>query len=206
MSSESVARSRRGTGGGIAFVVSGPSGAGKNSAIERVMRILHDLCYSVSYTTRPRRAGEEDGVDYRYVSREEFARLIARGELLEHVTYLGDQYGTSRSQIKELFAQGKDVILNIDVEGAKTVRRRGLDEFTVIFIFFSPSSLEALRERLRERGTESEAEIEARLEVASREMEAIPFFDYLVINDDLGRAVEELSSIIVAERCRIVHD
>ncbi|MCX6096211.1 MAG: guanylate kinase [Candidatus Bipolaricaulota bacterium] len=204
MSSEGIVRLRRGAGRGLAFVVSGPSGAGKNSAIDRVMARVPGLSYSVSYTTRRRRAGETDGVDYRYVSRAEFDRLVACGELLEHVTYLGDEYGTSRAQVKERFAQGKDVVLNIDVEGAKTVRRQGLAEFSVVFIFFAPASLDQLGERLAERGTESEREIAARLEVAAREMEAIVLFDYLVVNEKLDQAVEELASIIVAERSRIV--
>ena len=204
MSSEGIVRLRRGVGRGLAFVVSGPSGAGKNSAIDRVMARVPGLSYSVSYTTRRRRAGETDGVDYRYVSRAEFDRLVACGGLLEHVTYLGDEYGTSRAQVKERFAQGKDVVLNIDVEGAKTVRRQGLAEFSVVFIFFAPASLDQLGERLAERGTESEREIAARLEVAAREMEAIVLFDYLVVNEKLDQAVEELASIIVAERSRIV--
>jgi len=204
MSSEGIVRLRRGVGRGLAFVVSGPSGAGKNSAIDRVMARVPGLSYSVSYTTRPRRAGETDGVDYRYVSRAEFDRLVACGGLLEHVTYLGDEYGTSRAQVKERFAQGKDVVLNIDVEGAKTVRRQGLAEFSVVFIFFAPASLDQLGERLAERGTESEREIAARLEVAAREMEAIVLFDYLVVNEKLDQAVEELAAIIVAERSRIV--
>lgn len=204
MSSEVIARLRRGAGRGLAFVVSGPSGAGKNSAIDQVMARVPRLSYSVSYTTRPRRAGETDGVDYRYVSRVEFRGLVERGELLEHVTYLGDEYGTSRAKIREVFAQGKDVVLNIDVEGAKTVRRQGLAEFSVIFVFFAPASLDQLGKRLRERGTEGDREIAARLEVAAREMEAIPLFDYLVVNERLDQAVEELASIIVAERSRIV--
>jgi guanylate kinase len=208
MSSEAIARSRQGVGRGLAFVVSGPSGAGKNSAIDRVLERVTGLAYSVSYTTRPRRTGEKDGVDYRYVSRDQFGRLVAEGEFLEHVTYLGDQYGTARSQIREVFARGQDVVLNIDVEGAKTVRERGLAEFSVVFIFFAPASLEQLRERLRERGTEADEEIEARVKVAAREMTTIPLFDYLVVNERLDAAVEELASIVIAERCRVVgrHD
>ena len=205
MSSEPMAGLRQGVGRGLAFVVSGPSGAGKNSAIDRVVERVAGLAYSVSYTTRPRRAGEKDGVDYRYVTRDEFARLTAEGELLEHVTYLGDEYGTARSQIKQVFARSQDVILNIDVEGAKAVRGRGLAEFAVVFIFFAPASLDQLRERLRERGTETEEEIEARLKVAAHEMAAIPLFDYLILNERLDAAVEELAAIITAERSRVVN-
>jgi len=204
MSSESIAGLRQGVGRGLAFVVSGPSGAGKNSAIDRLLERVSGLAYSVSYTTRPRRAGEKDGVDYRYVTREEFARLLAQGEFLEHVTYLGDQYGTARSQIRDVFARGQDVILNIDVEGAKTVRGRGLAESSVVFVFFAPASLDQLGQRLRERGTETEEEIEARLRVAACEMTAIPVFDYLVVNERLDAAVDELAAIITAERSRVV--
>lgn len=206
MSSESIAHRRRGIGSGLAFVVCGPSGAGKNSVIERVMQILPGLSYSVSYTTRPQRLGEVDGVDYHYVSRQKFVELLAKGELVEHVTYLGDQYGTSRSQIEEVFTRGEDVILNIDVEGAKTLQKQGLLDFTVVYIFLAPSSLELLEKRLRARGTENEEQIYGRLDVAAKEMAALPLFDYLVLNDDIEVAVEELRSIITAERSRLVED
>ncbi len=205
MSSESIVKTRRGVGGGIAFVVCGPSGAGKNSVIERVMQILPGLSYSVSYTTRPRRSGEVNGKDYYYITHQEFDRLVSEGEMVEHVTYLGDQYGTSRAQICEVFSREKDVILNIDVEGAKTLKGSGLLDFSVIYVFLTPSSLAILGERLRIRGTEDEEEIRARLTVAAQEMETLPLFDYLVVNDELDIAVDELRSIIVAERSRILH-
>jgi len=204
MSSDTIATWRRGIGSGIAFVVCGPSGAGKTSVIDRVMQILPGLSYSVSYTTRPQRPGEKDGVDYHYVTQEAFEHLIKNGELVEHVSYLGDQYGTSRSQIEAVFARGEDVVLNIDVEGAKTLQQRGLLDATAVYICLAPSSLDRLGQRLKERGTERAAQIRARLAVAAREMEALPHFDYLVINDDLEDAVDELRSIIVAERSRIV--
>jgi guanylate kinase len=202
MSSDITAR-RKGIGHGLAFVVSGPSGAGKNSVINRAMETISDLRYSVSYTTRPRREHEVDGVDYLFVRREEFTRRVANGDFVEHVTYLGDLYGTSRSQIDGVVAQGLDVILNIDVEGAKLVRRTGLGDHTVAFVFLVPSSLARLEERLRTRGTESDEQIAERLEVATREMEAISVFDYLEINNDLETAVAELQAIITAERLRI---
>lgn len=186
------------------MVVCGPSGAGKNSVIERVMKILPGLSFSVSYTTRPQRSGEVDGADYHYVSPQEFDRLVASGELVEHVTYLGDQYGTSRTQIEEVFARGEDVILNIDVEGAKTLQQGGLLSCAVVYVFLAPSSLDLLEERLRARATESDKQISARLEVAREEMEALSCFDYLVLNNDIEAAVDELRSIIVAERSRVV--
>jgi guanylate kinase len=205
MSNKALDSWRRGRGSGLAFIVSGPSGAGKNSVIERVMADLPGLSYSVSYTTRPRREDEVDGVDYHYVSSQEFERLIANGELIEHVTYLGDQYGTGRAQIREVFERGEDVVLNIDVEGAKTLREKDLiDTTTAVYVFLAPSSLGRLEERLRKRGSENEESIRARLDVAAKEMEALPVFDYLVINDKLDRAVEELRSIILAERCRVL--
>ena len=205
MSSESIAKARRGVGGGIAFVVCGPSGAGKNSVIERAMQILPGLSYSVSYTTRPRRSNEVNGKDYHYITHQEFDRLVSEGEMVEHVTYLGDQYGTSRTQIREVFSRGKDVILNIDVEGAKALKGSGLLDFSVVYVFLTPSSLAILGERLRFRGTEDDKEIHARLTVAAQEVETLPLFDYLVVNDELNVAVYELQSIIVAERSRIIH-
>ncbi len=204
MLNETILHHRRGIGSGLAFVVSGPSGAGKNSVIDRVMQDLPGLSYSVSYTTRPPRPHEVPGRDYHFISRDEFERLIAAGELVEHVQYLGDYYGTGQTQIKEVFARGEDVILNIDVNGAKTLHEKGLLRFTVVYVFLATSSLAILANRLRARGTENEREIEARLAVATRELEAIPTFDYLVINDELDEAVEELSGIVTAERARII--
>jgi len=204
MSSRKIEASRKGIGSGLAFVVTGPSGAGKNSVIDRVMKELPGLAFSVSYTTRPRREGEIEGVDYIYVSREEFSRMIEEGEFVEHMTYLDDMYGTSRSQIERLFAEGKDVILNIDVEGAKTLHKTGLGKYTIVYVFLTPSSLDRLAERLGRRGTENEEEIEERLRVAESELKALPAFDYLVINDDFETAVGELRAIITAERLRII--
>jgi guanylate kinase len=203
MSSSAVAARRRGIGGRLAIVVTGPSGAGKNSVIKRVLDELPRLVYSVSHTTRPRREGEADGVDYVYVSRDEFERLIRDGKFVEHMTYLGDHYGTSRAQIEKVFAHGDDLILNLDVEGAKSLRRTGLDDHTVVYVFLAPPTLEHLARRLRARGSESDAEISERLRVAEHEMGAIGIFDYLVINDDFDDAVAELRSVIVAERSRI---
>jgi len=142
-------------------------------------------------------------VDDLFVCREEFTRRVESGDFVEHVTYLGDLYGTSRSQIDGVVAQGLDVILNIDVEGAKLVRRTGLGNHTVVYVFLVPSSLARLEERLRARGTESDEQIADRLEAATREMEAMDVFNYLVINDNLETAVAELRAIVMAERLRI---
>ena len=204
MSSRKIEASRKGIGSGLAFVVTGPSGAGKNSVIDRVMKELPGLAFSVSYTTRPPRPGEIDGVDYIYVSRAEFLRLIEKGDFIEHMTYLDDMYGTSRSQIEGIFAAGKDVILNIYVEGAKSLHKTGLGKHTIVYVFLTPSSLDRLAERLRRRGSENEEEIKERLCVAESELKALSTFDYLVINDDFDTAVAELSAIITAERLRII--
>ena len=199
MSSEAIIEHRRGVGGGLAFVVCGPSGAGKNSVIERVMEVIPG--FSVSFTTRPRRSDEVDGRDYHFITDKQFTELVENDEVVEHVTYLGHKYGTSRAQIKEVFAEGKDVILNIDVNGAKKLMDRGLNDFSIVYVFLTPSSLET---RLRERGTETEKQMQARLAVAAKEMKSMPLFEYLVINDDLDTAVDELRAIVVAERCRII--
>ncbi len=204
MSNDAISDQRRGVGGGVAFIVCGPSGAGKNSVIERVMELLPGLSYSVSFTTRPRRSDEVDGRDYHFITDEQFRDLVDRDQVIEHVTYLGHSYGTSRQQIMEVFAEGKDVILNIDVNGARTLKQSGLSDFSVVYIFLTPSSLEILGERLRERGTETQVQIGSRLEVAGEEMKSLPIFDYLVINDDLETAVDELRSIVVSERCRVI--
>lgn len=194
---------RPGVGSGLAFVVTGPSGAGKNSVIDLVMAELPGLVYSVSYTSRPRRPSEVDHEDYVFVSPDEFLQRIAANDFLEHVTYLDDHYGTSRSQIEGFVARGLDVILNIEVEGAKTLQKRDMGDMRVVYIFLTPSSIHELEERLRKRNTEDGPKIRRRLEVAKREMDSLPLFDYLVINDDLITAVRELSSIIVAERIRL---
>lgn len=201
--SNSPADSRRGIGSGLAFVVTGPSGAGKNSVIDRVMAKLSGLVYSVSYTSRRRRPSEVDGEDYVFVSRQQFVQRIDDGDFLEHVTYLDDHYGTSRSQLEGFISQDLDVVLNIEVKGAKTLQRKDMSPIKVLYIFLTPSSAEELESRLRKRNTEDEAKIQRRLEVAKGEMKELPCFDFLIINDDLDTAVEELASIIVAERIRV---
>lgn len=206
MSSDGITARRRGAGRGLAFIVSGPSGAGKNSVINRVMKLEPNLAFSVSYTTRSRRRREAEGIDYHYVSRDEFARLLDAGELVEHVTYHEDLYGTGRSQIDRVVAAGKDVILNVDVEGAKRLQAIGLPPYTVSYIFLVPSSLHRLEERLRARGSESPQHIADRLRIAEREMDSLGDFDYLVINDDFDTAVAELRAIVISERLRILAD
>jgi len=194
---------RQGIGCGLAIVVTGPSGAGKNSVIDAVMEQLPNLVYSVSYTSRECRDGEVYGEDYYFVSKAEFQERIDRGDFIEHVMYVGDHYGTSRSQIEAAMAAKQDVILNIEVIGARKVMRGGIGDHRVIFVFLAPSSMDVLEARLRKRNTEDENEMARRLETAREEMKALPEFDYLVLNDAFEDAVDELRAIILAERCRI---
>lgn len=203
MSSERLDAARRGAGYGIAFVVTGPSGAGKTSVIERVMSELPRLAFSVSHTTRPRRDGETDGKHYIFVDDAVFERLLGSGGFVEHTVYSGARYGTGREQLEGLFTQGFDVILNVEVEGAAALRARGLGSHPVVDIFLTPSSLDELGRRLRARGSEHDRKIDERLTVAEREMRELPAFDYLVLNDDLEEASAELASIITAERLRV---
>jgi len=203
MSSERFDTARRGVGSGIAFVVTGPSGAGKTSVIERVMNAIPRLAFSVSHTTRSRRSGETDGEDYLFVSEDDFDRLVQEGAFVEHTVYSGAHYGTSRTQLEAAFERGDDVILNVEIEGAESLRTVGLAGRPIVYVFLAPSSLDRLAERLRVRGTESEAKIAERIAVAAREMDALDAFDYLVVNDELDVAVAELAAIVVAERARV---
>ena len=202
--SSDLSTHRRGAGSGLVFVVAGPSGAGKNSVIDAVMERLDGLAFSVSYTSRPRREGEVDGENYVYVTGEAFDRLVEEGEFIEHVVYSGHQYGTSRGQIARRLTEGLDVILQIEVQGARRIREDGIAGCRVVHVFLTPSSLDRLGERLRARGTETEEQIARRLAVAADEIRQIEAFEYLVINDDFDRAVDELAGIIVAERARII--
>lgn len=194
----------RSAGAGLMFVVCGPSGAGKTSVINRVMECVPGLSFSVSHTTRRRREGETDGVDYHYVDEARFRQLVDCGELVEHVVYQGDQYGTSRGEISRVFAAGNDVILNIDVQGARLLQKEGVGpDAAAVYIFLTTPNRQRLRERLERRGTESREVVESRLATAEEEMNSIADFDYLVINEHLDQAVAELSAIVTAERIRI---
>jgi len=188
---------------GIAFVVTGPSGAGKSSVITELLRQDGRLTFSVSATTRPRRPGEVHGQDYYFVSEAEFDRMLARGELLEWTEYQGHRYGTPRREVVDRLAQGKDVLLNVEVRGALAIAKASLP-YPVVPVFLVPPSWEELRRRILARGTESESALRERLAIAREEVRHIPEFRYLVVNDRLEEAVTELSAIIAAERRRIV--
>ena len=181
-------------------VISGPSGAGKSSFVKALLgRYPVDLVYSVSATTRPRRAHEIEGRDYFFLSREEFRRRVDAGEFVEHAEVHGELYGTLKSQTEAVLRSSRNVLLDIDVQGGRSVRRIYPDG---VFIFVLPPSIAALEERLRARGTDGEERIKLRLENARREIGIAREYDYVVVNDDLDDATRKVLAIIEAETCR----
>ena len=181
-------------------VVSAPSGAGKTTVVARVLRELGGLRFSVSHTTRPPRGAERDGVEYHFVSREQFARLRDSGGLLEWAEVHGNLYGTGLAEIERARAAGVDVLLDLDVQGATQVRSRIPDAVTV---FVLPPSYEVLERRLRGRSQDDEGAIGRRLAAAGREIAAFEQYHYVIVNEDLDASVEELKSIVRAARCRV---
>ena len=183
---------------GIPFVVAAPSGTGKTTVCHRVVERDPRVEFSISHTTRPSRPDERDGVDYHFVTPEEFERLVAKGAFLEWAVYHGHRYGTSWAALQEPLGRGRDVLLEIEIQGARQVRERRSD---ARLIFLLPPSLEALAKRLRSRRTESERDVEARLALARQEIaQADGCFDYAVVNDDLERCVAGVLEILAAER------
>ena len=185
---------------GLIIVISAPSGAGKTSLCKRLLQTSPLFYYSVSFTTRPPRKNEIEGVDYYFVSREEFQKMIERGEFVEWAEVHGHMYGTSAKLIDEAIKAKKEVVLEVDVKGGTEIKRRYPDS---VLIFLLPPSWEELEKRLRNRMTESDKEIKQRLARAKKEVEYAPYYDYLVINDDINKALEKLLAIIEAERCRM---
>jgi guanylate kinase len=178
------------------FVITGPSGVGKGTLIRGLMEREPRLELSVSATTRDPRPGEQDGVDYHFLTREEFDRRVAEGDFVEHADYAGRSYGTLRSELEQRIAQGIPVVLEIEVQGARQVRA-AMPEAVQVFI--APPSLGALRTRLIGRGTDDAEEVERRLKVAERELEAQSEFRHVVVNDRLDEALDRLDAIVAAE-------
>ncbi len=185
---------------GTLIVLSGPSGVGKSTVISELLSERPDIHFSVSYTTREPRVGEADGVNYNFVSEETFQGMIRREELLEYAQYVGHYYGTSLKVIQDHLDAGTDVLLEIDVQGAVTVRQKCPD---AVLIFVIPPSFEELSRRLHGRATDNEDVIEGRLRRAMEEYAQIPNYDYLVINDSVRSATHEIISILTAEGCRV---
>jgi len=185
---------------GLLFIVSAPSGAGKTTLVERLVEQLPNLKMSRSFTSRHAREGEADGVDYNFVTRERFEAMIARGEFLEWADVFGNLYGTCAHDTERLLAEGYDVVLVIDVQGARKVRACGLDTTTV---FVMPPSLAELEQRLRRRSKDPEDAIQRRLAVARAEVASFVDYEYVVVNDELTGAVDRLRSIVMAERATL---
>ncbi len=185
---------------GELIVLSGPSGVGKSTVISELLSSRRDIHFSVSFTTRQPRVGEEHGVNYYFVSREEFERMIEADELLEYAQYVENYYGTSLKVIEEKLQAGVDVLLDIEVQGAAKVREKCPE---AVFIFIIPPSLEELSRRLRKRNTDSEDVIAQRLAKAREECRECTKYDYLVVNDNVMSAAQEILSILEAESCRV---
>ena len=185
---------------GILFIISGPSGAGKTTIVKGVLENLEDVAFSVSYTTRPKRKGEEEGKDYFFVDEEAFKGLIRKNELLEWQEVHDHFYGTSKHYVKSQMDKGANVLLDIDVKGAKSIKRQLKD---CVLIFVAPPSFKELKERLIKRHTENKKNFERRLEDARYELSQISKFDYLIVNHDVQVSIKQLESIIIAEQLKV---
>jgi guanylate kinase len=175
------------------FVITGPSGVGKGTLIRGLRERLPELELSVSATTRPPRPGEQDGVDYHFLAADQFERLVAGGEFVEHAEYSGNRYGTLRSELDRRLADGRPVVLEIEVQGARQIRQTMPE---AVQVFIAPPSSEALRARLVGRGTDAPEQVDDRLRTAERELEAQPEFGHVVVNDRLEQATDELVAIV----------
>ena len=187
----------------LLIVLSGPSGVGKDVVLREIKLRRHPLYFVTTATTRPKRSGEEDGVDYCFVSETEFREMMGRDELLEWAEVYGHWYGVPKSPIHQALRRGEDVMVKVDVQGAATIKRLVPQ---AVSIFLAPPSFEELEARLRKRKTESDVDLELRLNKAKEEMNELPHFDYVVVNDTNGvdKVVSQISAIIAAEKCRIV--
>jgi guanylate kinase len=184
---------------GQLYVISGPSGVGKSTIIHLLMKDLPGLGYSISHTSRRPRDKEVDGVDYHFVDRETFKKMIQKGDFVEWAEVYHDWYGTSFLSLRSQVEKGVDVMMDVDIQGAKNIRSH-FEQSVLIYVM--PPSLELLEKRLRDRATDDEAAIRTRFEKALREMKACLSYDYIVINKDLPEAVENLKSIVISDRCR----
>lgn len=184
---------------GKLYVFTGPSGTGKGTILGQVLEQDKNLFISVSATTRAPREGEQDGVHYYFLSKEAFESRIAQGDFLEYAQYVGNYYGTLEGPVNEKLDAGYDVILEIEVQGAMQIHEKRPD---AVMVFVAPPSMEELARRLRGRGTESEEKVLRRMATAQNEMTYVERFDYVIINDDLERAIGDFLAILRAERCR----
>ena len=185
---------------GILVVFSGPSGSGKDTVLKKLFEKMPEIEFSISSVSRPMREGEIQGEKYNFITPEQFEQMIVDDALLEYNVYCGNYYGTPKAPVERCIASGGEIILEVDVNGAANVRKNCPDNFSV---FIAPPSFEVLRNRLVNRGTETSDVIEKRLNQAKNELDRAKEYDYIVVNDDLDEAVEELKYIILSERHRI---
>lgn len=186
---------------GKLFAVSGPSGVGKNTVLNRIMQLRGNVQYSISATSRAMRPGEVDGKSYYFVTREAFEKMIADGELLEHAEYVGNYYGTPVKPIREAMDAGIDVVMDVDVVGALNIKKR-LPE--TVLVFLTAPSMQEIRRRLQSRGDVDPQALEGRMERAKWECEQAYQYEYLVVNDTVEHAAAELDAIMTAEKCRMM--
>lgn len=184
---------------GLLYIISAPSGTGKTTLLTRVMSYFPDIRFSISYTTRPPRSGERDGEDYHFISPQQFEQMVKRGAFAEWAEVLGNRYGTALDTIQESRSQGVDLILDIDSQGARQIEER-FDGG--VFIFILPPSVEALKQRLDARKVDGQEVIQFRMAQANDEMRQARWYDYIIVNDRIDEAAEQLKSVIIAERCR----
>lgn len=185
---------------GLLVVISGPSGVGKGTVRKALFEMpKHNLTYSVSMTTRKMRPGERDGIDYYFVSKEEFLKRVDEGKFLEHAEFVGNYYGTPLDKVNERLEDGQEVVLEIEVEGALQVKKKVPD---CVMIFIVPPGKEALYQRLRKRGTEPEDVIQERIQKANREFKLAKYYDYIVVNDEVSNAADRIMAIIRAEHAK----
>lgn len=185
---------------GLLIVISGPSGVGKGTVCTALRKKMPQLIYSVSVTTRAPRRGEKEGVNYFFKTVEEFQQMIRDNELIEWAEYVGNYYGTPRRFVEQTLTDGKDVILEIDVQGALQVKKSFPD---AIFVFLLPPTMDDLRQRIKHRGTENDGVLHQRLKAASQEVQFLDRYDYVVINDEVEKACQRIQSIIEAEHLRV---
>jgi len=184
---------------GLLYIISAPSGTGKTTLLKRVMSYFPDIRFSVSYTTRPPRSDERDGKDYHFISPQQFQQMVEEGAFAEWAEVLGNRYGTALDSVRESRLQGVDLILDIDSQGARQI---GEHFNGGVFIFIFPPSLEVLRQRLNDRKVDGQEVIQFRVAQARDEMKQAKWYDYIIVNERVEEAVEQLKSIIIAERCR----
>jgi guanylate kinase len=185
---------------GLLFVISAPSGTGKTTVVEKLVQVTPDLALSRSYTSRAVRAGEHDGIDYNFITRPRFEQMIREDAFLEWADVFGNLYGTSAADAESELAQGRDLVLVIDVQGARQVRLRCRD---TVNIFVLPPSFAVLEQRLRGRSKDSEESMQRRLRTARNEVAAVMEYDYVVVNDELDACVERMRAVVTAERARL---